>query len=314
MYRRINIRKNWRLLLKTGVFLLAVYLLYAQLMNIEWSTIEQIEILNYAYLFYAFVLVLLNWGLELFKWFIIVRSFERKTNFGKIKASLLAGIATGFVTPNRLGNFIGRIGFFTGKKRLMLSLGTLYGNLAQFLSTFFFGVIGLFYLGHVMFELHIDRTIQNFGLVFGGLSLMIYLLFPVLPFERWRWFRKWQHVLTIFRQKLRRISFILLLLSIVRYLVFVLQFILILIAFGVSYTHELGYAIFVHYLVTTLVPSVFFGKIVVRETSALMILGFLVPNAALIIFSSLTLWVINVVLPTLVGFYYFMQNKHQQNG
>ncbi|MGM0479820.1 MAG: lysylphosphatidylglycerol synthase domain-containing protein [Bacteroidota bacterium] len=314
MYRRINIRKNWRLLLKIGVFLLALYLLFRQLEKIEWNTVKHVEILSYSYLLYAVVLVLLNWGLELFKWFIIVRSFERESNFGRIRASLLAGIATGFVTPNRLGNFIGRIGFFKGKKRLMLSLGTLYGNLAQFLSTFFFGVIGVFYLGHVFFELQVDQTIQNFGWFLGGISLLLYLFLPVISFERWRWFRKWRHVLTDFRQKLRKISFVLLLLSTIRYLVFVLQFVLILVAFGVSYTHELSYAIFVHYLVTTMVPTAFFGKIVVRETSALMILGFLVSNSALIIFASLTLWLINVVLPALVGFYYFMQNKHQQNG
>ncbi len=314
MYRKINIRKNWRLLLKIGVFLFALYLLSRQLVKIEWSAVQNLEILSYSYLLYAIILVVFNWGLELFKWFVIVRSFDQKSPFSKIKASLLSGIATGFVTPNRLGNFIGRIVFFAGKKRLMLSLGTLYGNLAQFLATFCFGIIGVFYLGHVLFQLRIDQHIQNLGWVIGGTSLLIYLLMPVLPFEKWRWLRSRKRVLADFRQKLRKIAFVLLLLSTLRYLVFALQFILILIAFGVNYTHELSYAVFVHYLVTTAVPTIFFGKIVVRETSALMILGFMIPNAALIIFASLTLWGINVVLPSLIGFYYFMQNKNKNNG
>ena len=53
------------------------------------------------------VLMIMNWGLEALKWQVLVKSTQ-PLNFIQAFGSVLAGLATGLITPNRIGNFIGR--------------------------------------------------------------------------------------------------------------------------------------------------------------------------------------------------------------
>lgn len=90
--------------------------------------------------------------------------------------------------------------------------------------------------------------------------------------------------------------------SYLRYMVFVLQFVLVLTAFS-NYPNssELLLAIAVVYLLMTVTPSVFFGKLLVREAAALFVLSTLSISNPVILISGFVLWFINLALPSLVG-------------
>ena len=92
-------------------------------------------------------------------------------------------------------------------------------------------------------------------------------------------------------------------------LVFILQFALLLIGFGAMFSHELIYSLFVLYLVSTLTPTLILGKLVVRETLALLILGTIIFNPVIILAASFSLWLINLGFPAVVGLYFFFKPK-----
>jgi uncharacterized membrane protein YbhN (UPF0104 family) len=299
---------------KILAFLLVLYIFIFQLTKISYNDITELTISNVLYIIFAILLVPINWGLEFLKWLYTVKSIDRNVATSQVTQSLLAGISTGFVTPNRLGNFIGRMLYFKGRKSALLILGTLYGNLAQFIASLIFGVVGLLFVGSVVFDIENESYFSSLALFIGGIAVVLFTFYPLIPIEKLNWFKRYLNVLTKFRIKAKKIALPLLFLSLIRYLVFVLQFCLLLIAFGAMYSHELIYGLYLHYLIVTLTPTLIFGKIVVRETIGLLVLSSFIVNPTVIIAASLFLWLINLGIPALTGLYFLLKVKYAKHG
>ena len=73
------------------------------------------------------VLMLLNWGLEATKWKFLLRKIEIIT-FTKAMKSIFAGACVSIFTPNRLGEFGGRIFYLKPSNRV-------YGVMITFIYT-----------------------------------------------------------------------------------------------------------------------------------------------------------------------------------
>lgn len=309
VFKNLKVRKSLLWSVKILVFLFAVFVFIQQLSKISTQDFYNLSISNYWYILLAILLVLINWGLELLKWYLTVKPIDKSVGFSKLIQSLLAGISTGFVTPNRLGNFIGRMLYYKGKSKYYLVLGTLYGNFAQFIASLIFGIIGFYFVGSLVLNLEEQINFSYLAFILGGLALLIYVLYPLIPSEKSKWLKNRLNILAAFRLIARKIAFPLILLSVCRYLVFVLQFSLLLIAFGAEYSHDLIYGLYLHYLIVTLTPTLLLGKIVVREAVGLFVLSTFISNPSIIILSSLLLWLINLGVPALVGLYFLLKVK-----
>lgn len=313
VFQNLKVRKSLLWSVKILVFLLVLYIFIIQLTEISYDNITDLTIQHFWYIIFAILLVPINWGLEFLKWFYTVKLIDPNVHTSRVTQSLLAGISTGFVTPNRLGNFIGRMLYFKGRKGALLILGTLYGNLAQFIASLIFGTIGFMLIGSVVFDIDKESYFSFVAMIIGGIAVVLFVLYPLIPIERLNWFKRYLNVLAKFRVKAKKIALPLLILSLVRYLVFVLQFCLLLIAFGASYSHELIYGIYLHYLIVTLTPTLIFGKLVVRETIGLLVLGSFILNPTVIIVASLFLWLINLGIPALTGLYFLLRVKYAKH-
>ncbi len=142
------------------------------------------------------------------------------------------------------------------------------------------------------------------------MALWILLLFIVgflvifFSFEHWRLGLKkikWQQRMRCLLTENPRFRFEQLGWGILRYLVFSFQFVLAFMAFGASFSWELVLLVFQIYLWTTLAPSIILGKLVVRESIAIWVMTSIGLDAWTIIAASLTIWVINLLVPTLFG-------------
>lgn len=280
-----------------------------QLQKINLSAFDAIAIHNWWYIIIAVALFVLNWGVELLKWYLITKPLVSENNTKKLIQSLFAGISTGIITPNRIGNFVGRMLYFKGRKRTMAALGTLYGNLAQFIATLIFGSIGFYAVGNVLLTSENQSILKVALVTILCLSLFLYIVFPYGP-ELFRMFyKKHRNTMNALREQLRHISFFLLVLSLTRYLVFITQFGLLLLAFGADYSEDLINALYLHFVITSILPSLIMGKLVIRETVALIVLGSFVSNNAIIILSSLSLWMINLGVPALIGLIILLRKR-----
>ena len=88
-----------------------------------------------------------------------------------------------------------------------------------------------------------------------------------------------------------------------RFLVFTTQYALVLHAFGEALSVYTVLAIWQVYLITMIFPSLFLGKLGVKELIAVSVLGAIGFNEFTIVSASLIIWTVNSLLPALVGIF-----------
>ncbi|MDA7836848.1 hypothetical protein N9A49_05520 [Salibacteraceae bacterium] len=102
----------------------------------------------------------LNWSMEVIKWKILI-STQFEVKWKTALKGVLSGVTFGVFSPNRLGEFVGRVLALAPDRRISGSLLSFVNGLAQTLATFSFGVFGLVYF------------VQYFGYnVFGGFGTL----------------------------------------------------------------------------------------------------------------------------------------------
>ena len=94
------------------------------------------------YLLLAVLLIFVNWGVETWKWKLLVGSVRRIGFFTAYKA-VLSGISFSVALPNRIGEYIGRMMYQPEGGRLKIISLAIVGSIAQLLATLFWGIIGL---------------------------------------------------------------------------------------------------------------------------------------------------------------------------
>ncbi len=241
-------------------------------------------------------LVFINYLFEYKKWQLVLNTLNINNRKSTTVQSFFAGIITGLLTPNMQGNFLGRIYYFDRKQRVSITLLTLLGNFAALWITIGFGLIGAYFF--VIDDIN-PSLVNSLGLTFLVFSLLFYF-----TFERWNIYpRKWKWLLRLknILQENPKFRIKTAVWTIARYIVFSTQYVLLLTACGLSFDIHLVYAVFTIYFISTLIPSVFLGKIGVRESVSLLVLASFTTNASLILTASLLIWFINLVLPALCG-------------
>lgn len=281
-------------LLKIILTLAVGIIFYFQFKKLSINQLNDFKIHHYFSLALLLVLTFPNYFLEYKKWDYILQSLKISADKSTKIQSFFAGIITGMLTPNMQGNFIGRIYYFQRRYRISIVLLTLTANLGQFIATIVLGVFGL-----VLSSKIVASNLLFFPLFITLISLLFYFNYEKIQFfsKQFKWYKRIAKVL----QTNARFRLQILLLSLLRHLVFALQLLLAFHAFGEPMTWHLFWLIWLFYLWTTLSPSLFLGKLFIRESIALLVFTGLSISPTSIVMVSLTVWVFNLFLPTLLG-------------
>jgi len=278
------------LMLKLGVLCAVAFLLFKKV-NAFPSGYELPANVNIslALLFLGFMPV--NWFIEWLKWKAIVAS--KNIDSAVRWHSFLSGIVSSVVTPAYAGNFIGRMLYFDKKDRKEIILNTLVSNGSQFMISIVIGVcsFAILYRPEISILEHllmISILIIGFGLYFFGDTIL-----SKIPLA---FFRELDLVLV---SKSLRAK--LLILSSLRYLTFIVQFFIALMVFEASFDLQLFLWIAFMFGAITAAPSLFFGKIIVRETIALTVLSLAGIAGPIILLAAFSTWLINQMLPVLIA-------------
>ena len=181
------------------------------------------------------VLMILNWMLEAWKWKLLMTKLHNVT-WGLSVKSVLSGVAAGVFTPFRLGSYLGRVIHLPFKSRILGLVLNLMSNIAQFLVTFFIGTLGLLAIVLVsdkeiilsnkiaFLSVYIYFVLLAIGLIYAFLNIGKFVHY----FGYFKWTKKWikyfriiQHMDTEFLGKK------LLVISLVRYMVIMLQYMIV---------------------------------------------------------------------------------------
>ena len=302
MYKTIKNSRYLLIVLKGTLFLILCFLFYKQISKITREQIATISIELPVLFVTAILLVIPNQWFEFLKWKSIVTSFSSITPKNELIKSYFAGNITGFVTPNLLGNFIGRMYYFERKYRPKIIVLTFLANGSQFLASIYFGLISITFLGFKPLD------IPTFPSLFLTLFILI-TLFLYFNFEKVLNRFKFLKRIIIHLMNNFKIRFYFLLFSILRYLIFSIQYFLLLCSLGIEIDIKLIPIIWSIYFWSTLTPSLWFGKIVIRESISIWILSQYIENTGIILISSILLWFINQGVPAMIGFPFLKRIK-----
>lgn len=269
------------------------------------------------YILLAAVLIFCNWGLEARKWQNLAAKVEN-INFWQAYQAVLVGVCLGFITPNRLGDYAGRIMGLQSRQRLE-SIGAIFlGRFCQLIITVIAGTVGILFF--LIKYYHLDLPVflsLGFGLlsVIGVLLLLLFrpriLIGGLSVLPSLHKFIRYVNIIT--RYTLKEIIN-LLQLSFLRYLVFAGQYMLLLMAFGVEVSWwEMALGISGTFLLKSVVPSLSsLSDLGMRELSAIYFFSLLGQNKLVVMSASLSLWFLNIALPSLVGLIFVYRMKWQR--
>ncbi|PWT95110.1 MAG: hypothetical protein C5B52_18665 [Bacteroidetes bacterium] len=256
-------------------------------------------------------MMFLNWGLEARKWQVLMNSLE-KISFWRAFKAVLSGVSFALNTPNRIGEYGGRILYVSEGKRIQSAALTIAGSFSQLIITLFMGGLGVLFSKKGLIEN--GNPGESLSLILNVLMWAVFIaaIFCLLIYFRLAWivrsFEKVPLVSRFVKQVtiLETISVTILLrvlsLSFVRYVVFVVQYILL---FDVMHVYmgwwQAFWLIGVLYLVLAVVPTIALLELGIRGKASILLFKLYSSNSVGIYATATGIWLVNLVVPALAG-------------
>lgn len=254
--------------------------------------------------------MLINWGLEIRKWQILVAPYE-KVNFLSSFKAVMGSLAFGIATPNRIGEYGFRSLYLSPSNRKTGVLLTILSSLAQLVFTLIGGVFaGIYWLSeHPEIRTHPSFSIWLFSGIF---LLVITCIFLFISYFRLSYYHKLSQKFPFLQKIIPPVSELklitnslrirLLILSLLRYLVFLIQYVIVWCYFGANlhwYESLLSSAII--FLLMAFVPTIALAELGVRGQVSVWVAGIFTQNFLAVVAGSAFIWVVNLFLPALCG-------------
>ena len=310
-------------LIKLSIIFLVGWILYIQVFqnNKVEDLVLQFNLAlsqegTWLYFLLAVCLVPLNWALESIKWKFLVKTFQ---DFSLVQSfeAILAGISMAIITPGRVGEYGGRLIGIRKRNRPKAIIANFISSLSQNIITVGIGMVGALIFVQKYMPLHqgIFASLLMISLII--ISFMLILYFKIDLLERllsylpdWKWIKSLKRSIVLF-QKLEHDSlFKILGISTLRYATFLTQYVLLIFFFGV--TGDLLPAILgvvtIFFLQSNLpLPPAL--SVLARGEMAIFLWSVFTSNVLGVLAASFSLWIINLVIPAILGTVVISQAK-----
>lgn len=259
-------------------------------------------------------LMFINWVLEAAKWQLLVSQIEKISIWKSLKA-IFSGITIAIFTPNRVGEYGGRIFHLKTADRIDAALLTIVGSYAQLVVTLVTGILATFFYLPKYVGLGPLTPFQYnlIGILMVALCIAMVILFlnTRLLTTIINWLpipKKYAHHADVFQSHSSATLWRIFLASVGRYAIFTFQFFLLLRIFDVdiSYANAMM-MISMTYFVMTAIPTFAITELGVRGSISIYFLGMLSENTSSIFTASSMLWLINLAVPALIGVVFIFQ-------
>ena len=256
---------------------------------------------------FLFIFTFFNWLLEITKWQILVSKIQSISWFKAAEQSL-ASLTFSLITPNRIGEYGAKALYYPKNKRKEILILNFIGNFYQLLVTIVLGSIGLFCLRETL------NPIIPKNILIIILSVLFLFTFLIMLTKQVSFLQKWKQKI------LDRLNFVktrsnrqVMILSFLRYLVFLHQFYFLFLVFNVDISYYSAITgIFSMYLLSSIVPMLAIFDFVVKGGVAVVIFTYLGYVDTVVILSITTLmWILNFAIPAIIGSYFVLKFKPQ---
>ncbi|MFI1745216.1 lysylphosphatidylglycerol synthase domain-containing protein [Thalassobellus sediminis] len=306
-------------LIKLSIVVVAFYFIYQKLTNnneLQFSVF--IDFLNENNIFsiknitFLLILSFFNWFFEITKWQNLVIPIKKIT-FKNATEQSLGSLTASLFTPNRIGEYGAKAIYFTKNYRKQIMLINLISNLLQMSVTVILGIIGLSF-----FISNYNLTINNNNLLIillSSITLIVLITFGIKEISKFTIkgvsFEKIKHFISNFPKNKIGFGWFL---SLIRYAIFSFQFYFLLIIFDTEITYFNAITgITSMYLLSSIIPSIFIFDVIIKGSVAVYLFAFLGINELTVLSIITIMWLLNFVLPSIIGSYFVLKFKLPKN-
>lgn len=309
-------KKYISIIIKIVVVFFSFYFIYKQLtQNNDFESLDFDNILNVLkqnsnQIYIVLVMMFMNWLFEALKWRYMIKKIESVSILRSLRA-IFTGITVSTFTPNRIGEYGGRVFCLEKGDRIKAVFITVLCSMAQLLTTIIYGSISLFLLFD---EILIDISLFSISLLFVVNVLILISYFKISTIIKFlselNFLRKLERYLEVFSLYSFKDLLITFIFSNIRYFIFSLQFIILLNVFGVDvqFVNALLSVMLIFFFITV-TPTITIAEIGVRGSVAIFVLGLFSSNDMGILSATTTLWLINLILPAIIGSFFVFSLK-----
>lgn len=242
-----------------------------------------------------------NWGLEAVKWRVLIRTWYPQVSILTALELVFCGIATGIFTPNRIGEYPGRIMGLPSGYRWEAATVMAIDRLFQLILTLWTGIISLFLVGDLLPEAY-QISPNQVGWITAGLLIGTGMLILGLQKmgKRVQWLPVKLKVALSIASPVKLLGIFIL--SAVRNLVFTGQFLVLLYASGLELPIGVSLGmVWLIFLLKSVVPVWTVTELGIRESIAIFVLGLAAVPVSIAFVPTFLLYLINLILPAIIG-------------
>lgn len=301
-------------LIKLSIVVGAFYFIYSKIIdndNLKFtdfvSFLKKNSTFSVKNILFLVLLSIFNWFFEILKWQQLVITIK-PISFKSALIQSLAALTTSLITPNRIGDYGAKTMYYLKSMRTKIVMLNLLGNFSQMAITTFLGCIGF-----IMLSSRYAIEINYYKITRIAIVTLIIGLFVLFGIKQKRYKIKGFSITTILnfiKSIPLKTHLTTLLLSLIRYAIFSFQFYYLLTIFGanIDYTNAMM-VITSMYLLSSIIPTIALFDMVVKGSIAVYLFGYLDVNELTILSITTLMWLLNFVIPSLIGSYFVLNFK-----
>jgi len=253
----------------------------------------------------VFGLMLINWLLEALKWQYLIRNLEPVT-FWKAIECVFCGLTWAIFTPNRLGEYGGRVMFLSPRKRVYGVFAMAVGSFGQNVITNVLGSIAIMWF--TVTFLHLKLWITAIIYLLGVLNITVFLVcffnikWLVWLLNKISFLKKYHRFFEIIGKykfdELHRI----ILFCLARFFAFSCQYYILINLFIPQIPlYEILLLTFIVFFIQSALPSLDLVDVAVRSVTAATIFAYVTNQTVAVIAVFSAIWLINLIIPAILG-------------
>ncbi|MEY4291739.1 MAG: hypothetical protein RIQ61_116 [Bacteroidota bacterium] len=261
-------------------------------------------------LYIVIILLFLSTSLEIIKWKFVIDT-QHIISWKQSAKSVMLGQAASFITPNRIGDYPARILSLTKK----LSYGSISLSImsasAQTLAVIICSELALW----VLYYNHIDVIFKILLQINSIILIVLSFLYLKIEwfsnrFSKIKFLRKIRRYIKVMRVIPIKLYISTIVLSILKCLIYSLQlFLLLRSAMVYNNPMQLYMICIIYFWGMTIIPSIAYAELGIRNKWGLFLFSFMTLESWKIVIAITGLWLINIVIPALMGTLLFLLNK-----
>lgn len=251
------------------------------------------------------LMMLLNWAVEVIKWKYLSKRIEQISWWTAIR-SVFCGLTWAIFTPNRIGEYGGRVLLLKPHNRASGAVAMGVGLFAQLVLTSVFGALSIawFVATFLPTPAAVKFGIWLLAIIYAFAFLILYFNVQWVDYlvGRFRFLQKIRPFFTILEDFTAQELFHVLMLSLARFAIFTSQYILLMIVFLPEMPFlSMVLMIFILFFVQSAVPSLDIFDFSVRSFVASNLYSYITTQDIAVMAIVSCIWFVNLILPAIVG-------------